>query len=389
MAYGLKERDYTGAMQQGMNYGAQKAEQERRQPIVQQLEQLNLASKKQGLEAGKRSVTLQDLSIQERERKAESAEMADIGKAAAYAGSQDDPEAAWDEVLNFYEMQGKPINHMRDRSDLIPMMIELNNPDYAKQKAAQERIVQMIKTMPADKQAQAKALSAVDPKALSKSYAESMFQGSGDINQLIAPLNDEQKQQVSAVYSNDKDAGIKLASDLIKQKNKPKLSSEKKAEREAKQGLIDIEGSMESFESLINDPDFDGGVGWMDQYTGPVGATYGSAEGVIGKRAKRASRQLVLDAASSLSGSMSDADILLLSESAPSVGDDASVWRDWYNEDFKPAAKRAIQKQKIAAGIGESSKSELTTPKTKEEFDALNVGDYYIDPDDGKRYQKI
>ena len=146
---------------------------------------------------------------------------------------------------------------------------------------------------------------------------------------------------------------------------------------------------MESFESLINDPDFDGGVGWMDQYTGQVGATYGSAEGVIGKRAKRASRQLVLDAASSLSGTMSDADILLLSESAPSVGDDASVWRDWYNEDFKPAAKRAIQKQKIAAGIGESSKSELTTPKTKEEFDALNVGDYYIDPDDGKRYQKI
>lgn len=224
MAYGLKERDYTGAMQQGMNYGAQKAEQERRQPIVQQLEQLNLASKKQGVEAGKRGVTLQDLAIKERERKMESEDMADLGKASAWALSQENTAQSWDQALNVYEKQGKPVSHLRGREDLLPMMAELSDPDYAKQKAIQERIAQMIKTMPADKQAQATALSAVDPKALSKSYADSMFQGSGDINQLIAPLNDEQKEQVKAVYSNDQDAAIKLATDLYKQKNKPKPS---------------------------------------------------------------------------------------------------------------------------------------------------------------------
>ena len=122
--------------------------------------------------------------------------MADIGKAAMWAESQPDKAGSWEKVLDFYEGQGLPVDQYRGRPDLMPMVAALSNPNYAKQKAAEANLKAMIQSMPADKQAQATALSAVNPKALTESYAESIFKGEGDINQLIAHLNDEQKEQV-------------------------------------------------------------------------------------------------------------------------------------------------------------------------------------------------
>ncbi len=38
--------------------------------------------------------------------------------------------------------------------------------------------------------------------------------------------------------------------------------------------------------------------------------------------------------------------------------------------------------------LGGFNAKELPTPQSDEEFNALNPGDYYIDPDDGKTYRK-
>lgn len=345
--------DIVGKYAQGFDYGQAKAEQARRRPILDQLDQLKLRQSEQAIKQGEQKTTLQGMLIKDNKRKQESEQMKDFGQGAAWAMNQPDPNAAWDQVLTQYESEGKPVDQFRGRTDLMPMIRDLNNPDYAKQQAVQNNIKNLIQTMPASMQPQAQALGQASPQALYKAAGEGMFKGdtTGQLATLTKGLNENEKVAVEAAFSVDPKIGANLVSKLAMQKEKPQSSTDKKAVLTAKQGLIDLDGALETFESLINDPNFEGAVGPIDQYTASAGAAMETKEGLLNKKALRASKKLVQDAASALSGSISDADLLLLEQSAPSVGDSAGVWRDWYETEYKPLIERSKRKAQISIGV--------------------------------------
>lgn len=224
--------DFVGGYAAGRDYGEKKAEQERRRPIVEQLEQLKLKQSEQNIKAGEQKMTLQDFSLKEAERNRESQDMADFGKGAAWAMNQSNPDAAWNQVLDQYQKEGKPVDQFRGRPDLMPMVRDLNNPDYAKQQAIQQNLSSMLQTLPAGKRAGAQALASASPQAFYKAYGEQLMAGDTDIESLVSPLPEKQKEQVRAIATADTDAAVKLATDLIKQKTKPekpKTEGEKKA----------------------------------------------------------------------------------------------------------------------------------------------------------------
>lgn len=213
-----------GKYAQGLEYGEAKTEQARRQPIVEQLEQMKLRQGEQAIKSGEQKSTLQDMLISENKRKRESADMADFGSGAGWAMNQADPDAAWDQVLDQYEREGKPVDQYRGRPDLMPMVRDLNNPDYAKQQAIQQNLKTLIQTLPQEKQAGFSALAAVDPKAATKAYSEQMTSGDSveRLKSLIETLPQDQQRKVISVYNADPKAGIRLASDFIKTSEKPK-----------------------------------------------------------------------------------------------------------------------------------------------------------------------
>ncbi len=98
----------------------------------------------------------------------------------------------------------------------------------------------------------------------------------------------------------------------------------------------DLETQNQIFLDTITDPNFEGAVGWMDNLTGRVGEQFGSKEGVLGARVGRLGSTLVLQAAQSLSGALSDRDIQLLMESAPGRASSPQTWRDWYSTEYLP-----------------------------------------------------
>ncbi len=236
MAYGLPEikpANVVGGYAAGLEYGQAQAERERRQPIVEQLESLNLKQAEQSAKSGAQNITLRDMAIKEETRKRESEGLADFGKAASWASSQPDKAAAWDQALTYYEGQGQDLSRFRGREDLAEMVRDLNNPDYAKQQAIQKRIEALVMSAPEDKRARLSALYAVDPKAASKAYGENIFAGDQGkkLEGLVATLPEDQKAQVTSVYNADPDQGVKLATDLIKQKDKDAKAKASKTEK--------------------------------------------------------------------------------------------------------------------------------------------------------------
>jgi len=261
MAYGISNTqiqmpDIVGGYAAGLDYGEKKAEQERRRPIVEQLEQLKLKQSEQAIKTGDQKMSLQDFSLKEAKRKQESADMADFGRGAAWAMNQPNPSSAWEQVLNQYQKEGKPVDQFRGRADLMPMVRDLNNPDYAKQQAIQNNLSSMVQTLPPEKRGGAQALAAASPQAFYKAYGDQLMAGdtSGQLDALISPLPEEQKKQVTAVYSADQNAGVKLASDLIKQQSKPKTEKKKTSTQEAATAFYDrMVNSDTELESIISD----------------------------------------------------------------------------------------------------------------------------------------
>lgn len=105
----------------------------------------------------------------------------------------------------------------------------------------------------------------------------------------------------------------------------------------------------DEFESMIYNKDFNGAVGWFDQFTGKLGAQLGYDEGLLTKEAEFAANGLIMQAAASLKGNLSDKDLKFLTKSQPSIGDSPDVWRSWYEKKFKPRVEASRQKA-IAAG---------------------------------------
>ena len=222
--------DLVGGYAQGFDYGQAKAEQKRRQPIVDQLERLKMQQAETSVKSGEQRVTLQDLQIQDATRKRESADMADFGQGAAWARNQPDSAAAWEQVLDQYESEGKPVQQFRGRADLMPMISDLNNPDYAAQQSAQQNLQRLIRTAPAGRQELDSALSGVKRRmeeiAL-KNMESGITSDLGDytpkLDKLTGTLTKAQRDDVfAASYSSRSDAAS-MAKYYMKENAKEKV----------------------------------------------------------------------------------------------------------------------------------------------------------------------
>jgi len=162
MPYGLPELktpDLVGDYARGSAWKEAKDERARKQPIIEQLEKLNIRKGEQAIAAGERNITLKDMAIASQKEKKESEDMADFGRAAAWSKT---PEQ-WEQSLDLFEGEGKDVSRFRGRFDLAPAVGALNNPDYAKQQLAQQNLMKVIETMPEDDRAQALAFGTAAP----------------------------------------------------------------------------------------------------------------------------------------------------------------------------------------------------------------------------------
>jgi len=91
----LSGADFAGAYRSGVEWGQDQAERRRRQPMVEQLEQLTLEKTKQG-------VTLQDFAVKEKQRAQDKAKIQDISNMAKWAQMQPDSGAAWDQGIDSF-----------------------------------------------------------------------------------------------------------------------------------------------------------------------------------------------------------------------------------------------------------------------------------------------
>lgn len=196
MAYSLPQiqtPDIAGSYSKGLAIGQQAAERKRRQPILEQLEQMQLQREGQALERGQKQMTLQDLQIEDHQRKEKSQQLQDIGMAAQWA---DTPEK-WGQALDFYESQGEDLSPFRDRYDMRETLIGLTDPDYAKQQKVMEDVQGLVQQFPEEQQPQAAALGAVSPKALVTRAEKQLFTP-------IEDLDDKLKKEKSTADREEK-----------------------------------------------------------------------------------------------------------------------------------------------------------------------------------------
>lgn len=157
---------------------------------------------------------------------------------------------------------------------------------------------------------------------------------------------------------------LELQKDLAE--GKLELAQEKaKAEKQKTETKTKIDTSalteqLAQIDSLINDPNFSGAVGLIDQVTGYIGSKFGTSDGVVNRRAKRLLSSSVVKIAKSLGANPTDKDIVLLKETQPSMSDQPSVWQDWYKNDLLPvinARLSAMGQDPFSSGSGDMSKA--------------------------------
>ena len=183
MAYGIP--DIVGSYVKGRELGEQKAEQRKRKPYIEQLNQLALQKEEQSVELGKKQLTLQDYAIQQQQEKQKRALYKDMGQAAQWADTPD----KWEQALDVYEQQGVDVQGFRGRYDLREATAGLNNPDFAAQQKAAQNLEKLVKTFPDDKQEGIRALSLTDPKKVAE-LAAKRYEGKDDQKGRFKEFND-------------------------------------------------------------------------------------------------------------------------------------------------------------------------------------------------------
>jgi len=118
--------DFAGAYRSGVEWGQEQSERKRRQPMVEQLEQLTLEKTKQG-------ISLQDFALKEKQRKQQREDIADISKMAGWVMSQPPEQrlAAWNQAIDFRVSEGdtEAENYRSQWSDQFGDMLANMNPD--------------------------------------------------------------------------------------------------------------------------------------------------------------------------------------------------------------------------------------------------------------------
>ncbi len=121
---GFNLPNFVKSYREGEQYGMAKAEQKRKQPLVEQLEGLTLKKSQNAL-------SLQDIQMKAQEDKVRRNKIKDISNMAKYAQSQLDPSAAFDQGLQFYAQEGdqEALNYLGQWEKVGGMLASMNPDD--------------------------------------------------------------------------------------------------------------------------------------------------------------------------------------------------------------------------------------------------------------------
>lgn len=112
------------------------------------------------------------------------------------------------------------------------------------------------------------------------------------------------------------------------------------------EAAAELTAEAAGFESLMDSPLFEVAVGPVDSRLSSEWNPFVSQERQTTRRnAEMAANRLILSAAESLKGALSDRDIRFLEDSQPKATDDESTWYAWYNNDFRPRVNAARSEQ--------------------------------------------
>lgn len=133
MPYGLPELktpDLVGDYARGSAWKEAKDERSRKQPIIEQLEKLNIRKGEQAIKAGERNITLKDMAIAGQKEKQQQSELDDLSAAANWVQQQPEENrgAAFKQVTDFYGGQGHDVSMFEGRDDLLPFLSGINKP---------------------------------------------------------------------------------------------------------------------------------------------------------------------------------------------------------------------------------------------------------------------
>ena len=121
---GFNLPNFVKSYREGEQYGMAKAEQKRKQPLVEQLEGLTLKK-------SQNAVSLQDIQMKAEQDKVRRNKIKDISNMAKYAQSQPDPSAVFDQGLQFYAQEGdqEALNYLGQWENVGGMLASMNPDD--------------------------------------------------------------------------------------------------------------------------------------------------------------------------------------------------------------------------------------------------------------------
>lgn len=202
----------------------------------------------------------------------------------------------------------------------------------------------------------------IDPTGLGDTYADAkqrldfesrfaqdsgLVDSGGDFGRLVAG----QDAQGNPVFlQTDKSGKVRVADGVRPPETAAEARKRERQDEQAKDkssSTITLTASANAFSDTLSHPEISSATGLRGAIEGGVGKLTGSQAGVLKARLERRGTAMVLQAAESLSGAMSDGDIALLKSTMPDGLDDAAIWRDWYSNDFVPMVRAKAAEQGI------------------------------------------
>jgi len=178
-----------------------------------------------------------------------------------------------------------------------------------------------------------RVFQAMDPQGKSV-FAQADDQGGVKIVEGLTPP-DLQQQRI--------DLQREIATGKAEREEKEFITKTQDVKEKKQADINALSNTITQIDSLINDPDFGGAVGLIDQFTARAGAAFGTKEGVVNRRAKRVLNNSIVKIAKSLGANPTDRDMKILAETQPNLSDPPNVWQDWYKNDLLPTINSRLR----------------------------------------------
>lgn len=280
-------------------------------PIEQQLKQLQIERERQGIAAAQQKQ--EQLGIdQQREQTVL------LGSLAEQAMSINDPEIRNTFIMGAAQKAGVPLEDASQVTD--------------------EQLMQLVAAKQALQPSQSQSkfgrvFQAKDDQG-NPVFAQADNQGNIRVVEGLTPP-DIQQQRI--------DLQREIAEGKAQREEKKFEADSEKVKKEQQADVNALSNTLSQIDSLINDPDFSGAVGLIDQFTGKIGAALGSKEGVVNRRATRVLNNSIVKIAKSLGANPTDRDMKILADTQPKLSDPPPVWQDWYRNDLIPTVNARLK----------------------------------------------